>query len=1012
MSDMMRPLSFEHLMGWARQELAHDSAIFGIHTTSFWHPDDRRTITDSFGDQIANPVGPAAGPSTQLSNNILACYLSGARFMELKTVQKMDGAELMACVPKPCIEMMDEGYNCEWSTELTVQAAFDEYVRAWFACAFWGVELGIGWVGDVAFNMSVGYDLEGIKLPKIDDFIEGLKDASATPVWAECHDWLAANLDSFENFTADDLAKIPTQISNSVTLSTLHGCPAGEIESIAMHLITEKGLNTFVKCNPTMLGYDYARDALDRLGFDYIAFDDHHFTADLQFSDAVPMLHRLADAAAERGVRFGVKLTNTFPVQVKAGELPSEEMYMSGRSLLVLSMSLALKLSEAFDGALPISYSGGVDALNIESILSTGIQPVTVATSVLKPGGPERFAQMARRAAAVMTDAGAIDVAKLRSVVAAIFEDPTYHKRYREKFPSRKTGSDLPLVDCFKAPCEDGGCPIHQQIPEYLELTAAGKYDEAFKVIALDNTSPTINGVLCAQNCREHCTRLDYDTSIHIRDVKLVASDHAQDAFSAAQVAPPLVTDKKIAIIGAGPAGIGAAIFLRRNGIDVDVFEKLDGPYGIVRYIIPKFRISEEQIQRDFKLATDLGVNFHFNADPEYDVAELKKTYSHVIIATGSWGKCMSPVREGQELVIDALDFLWDYVTEGTARVGKRVAVVGAGDVAMDCVRAASRIDGVEKAFIVYRRNEPNMPATQEEVNTVRAEGLEIIELLAPQTYDGAVLHCEEMVLGDKDDSGRRSMRGTGRFVDVAADTVIGATGATINTEPYLRNGLLLDDRGRAVLDYDFRSTVENVFVIGDGRLGPKTIVQAIADAKTAARAIMRDVDVVADYDQPHPTVHENPTDIRSKRALLVLPKHGADEGSRCLACQDVCEICTEVCPNRANVSVQVGGFADPFQIVHIDGLCNECGNCATFCPHSGRPYKDKITTFWTHEDFEESTNAGFLRTDEGYLVRLPSGEVTGIVGAEDERLPRDMAAVLRALQSDYDYLLAAPAGK
>jgi len=1013
MSDLMRPMSFAHLMSWARAELAADGAIFGVHSSKMWRPASARVITDSFGGTIANPVGPAAGPSTQLANNILACYLTGARFMELKTVQKMDGAELRACVAKPCIEMQDEGYNCEWSTELTVEEALTEYVRAWFLCAVWGKELGLGEIGTVGFNMSVGYDLAGIQLPKIDAFIEGLKDASGTATWAECHGWLAEHLDEFEHFTAADLAAIPTQISNTVTLSTLHGCPAGEIESIANYLLTVKGLNTFVKCNPTMLGYEYARATMDALGFEYLSFDDHHFLADLQFSDAVPMLTRLKATASERGLKFGVKLTNTFPVEVKAGELPSDEMYMSGRSLLPLSMSLALKLSQAFDGSLAISYSGGVDAFTIADVLATGIQPVTVASTVLKPGGPQRFQQLADAASKVMSDAGPIDVALLDATVAKLLADPMFHKRHREKFGSRKTSSALPLTDCFKAPCEDGGCPINQQIPEYLTLAAAGRYDEAFQVIALDNTAPTINGVLCAQNCREHCTRLDYDQSIHIRQVKLAASDAAQDAFSRAQVAPELKVAEKVAIIGAGPAGIAAAIFLRRNGVDVDVFEKLDGPYGIVRYIIPKFRISEEQIMRDFRLAEDLGIRFHFNADPNYDVDALLQTYAKVVIATGSWGRGQNPVREGQELIVDALDFLWDAWNEGGAKVGKTVAVVGAGDVAMDCVRTAARTEGVEKAFIVYRRNEPNMPATQEEVNDVRAEGLDIIELVAPASYDGKVLHCEKMRLAPVVAGQRRGIEGTGEFVDIEADTVIGATGATIRTEPYVRNGLTLDARGRVALDADHQASKPGVYVVGDGRLGPSTVVQALADAKVAARAILRSLGLTADYDRPHPTVHGDSEAIRGKRALLIRPLQGASEGSRCLTCQDVCEVCTEVCPNRANVSVKVAGFNDPFQIVHIDGLCNECGNCATFCPHAGRPYKDKITTFWTHEDFEESTNVGFLAgADGGYTVRLPGGEVTTIASASDPKLPPTMAAVLAALEADHSYLLAAPAGK
>lgn len=1013
MSDLMRPMSFEHLMTWARAELATDGAIFGVHASKFWRPTSQRTIIDSFGDTLANPVGPAAGPSTQLANNILACYLTGARFMELKTVQKMDGAELRACVAKPCIDMMDEGYNCEWSTELTVQEAFDEYVKAWFLCAVWGKELGLGSAADVAFNMSVGYDLAGIQLPKIDDYIEGLKDASQTPIFIECKAWVAEHLDEFSNFTAADLEAIPAQISNTVTLSTLHGCPAGEIESIAHYLLTEKHLNTFVKCNPTMLGYEYARSTVDALGFDYLSFDDHHFKADLQFEDAVPMLQRLQATATEKGLRFGVKLTNTFPVEVKAAELPSDEMYMSGRSLLPLSMSLALKLSRAFDGKLPISYSGGVDAFTIADVLATGIQPVTVASTVLKPGGPQRFQQLADESVNVMSNAGAIDVELLAATVEKFLADPMFHKRFREKFPSRKTSSALPLTDCFKAPCEDGGCPINQQIPEYLTLSAAGRYDEAFKVIALDNTSPTINGVLCAQNCREHCTRLDYDQSIHIRQVKLAASDAAQDAYSKAQQAPALATDSKVAIIGAGPAGIAAAIFLRRNGVDVDVFEKLDGPYGIVKYIIPRFRIDPEQIMRDFRLATDLGIRFHFNCDPNYDVDELRKTFSHVVVATGSWGRGMNPVKEGQELVVDALDFLWQAWNEGGAKVGKKVAVVGAGDVAMDCVRTAARTEGVEKAFIVYRRNEPNMPATQEEVNDVRAEDLEIIEMVAPVTYDGKVLHCEKMRLAPIVPGQRRGIEGTGEFVDIEADTVIGATGATIVTEPYQRNGIALDARGRAILDVDHMTSQDKVYVVGDGRLGPSTVVQAIADAKVAARAILRDFAITADYDIPHPTVHADTEKIRAKRALLIRPLQQAAEGSRCLTCQDICEVCTEVCPNRANVSVKVEGFSDPFQIIHIDGLCNECGNCATFCPHAGRPYKDKVTTFWTHEDFEESTNVGFLaKAEGGYTVRLPGGTVTDIASSSDAQLPADLATILKTLEANHSYLLAAPAAK
>ncbi len=1007
MGDLMRPMPFAHLMSWALAERRGEESVFGVHASQFWRPDPGRSVLDPFGNTLAVPVGPAAGPQTQLANNIVAAYVSGARFMELKTVQIMDGEQIRQAVAKPCILAEDEGYNCEWSTELTVPEAADEYIKGYVAVAVLAKELGLGDISDVAFNMSVGYDLDGIRDPKIDDFINVMKNAGGTDAFAACREWVEAHLDDLVHFTKDDLDALDPVISSSVTLSTLHGCPAHEIERIATYLLEEKGLHTFVKCNPTMLGYDAAREALDRLGFDYVAFDDHHFREDLQYDDAVAMFRRLAARADAAGLRFGIKLTNTFPVEVTAGELPSEEMYMSGRSLLPLSLSLAARLSREFSGSLPISFSGGVDAFNVADILATGIQPVTVATTILKPGGVMRFRQMASAAADVMTDFAGIDVARLDSTVDAVFADERYHKRYREKIRSRKTDSDLPLVDCFKAPCQDGGCPIHQQIPEYLALAAAGRLTEAFDVIAVDNTAPTITGVLCSQQCRDHCTRLDYDQSIEIRGVKLQAADGAQDAFVAAATAPEVRTAQRAVVIGAGPAGIAVATFLRRNGMDVDVFEKLDGPYGIVRYIIPGFRISREQIERDYRLAVSAGVRFHFNADPDYSVAELRRSYDHVVIATGSWGRGQNPLREGQELVLDSLDFLWQANNEGGATVGRRVAVIGAGDVAMDCVRTAQRMPGVEEAIIVYRRTEPFMPATQHEVNLVRDEGITMLQLLGPISFDGAVLRCEQMALGSLDASGRRSASGTGTFVDIRVDTVIGATGATIDTSRYAANGLELDERGRVRLDESYQSCVPGVYVIGDGRLGPDTIVRAIADAKVVASAILHRAGLGVDFQRIWTHEHITRAEAVDRRGLMIAAINGRTEASRCLACDEVCEICTEVCPNRANVAVLVPGFADPRQIVHIDGLCNECGNCGTFCPHAGLPYRDKITVFWSHADFEDSTNAGYLPLGDGrYRVRDESGAVFEHSVGEGCLAP-EMDQVLAVLEDRYPYLLS-----
>ena len=255
MSDLMRPIPYGQLLDWVLTEYRNRGSIFGVSKV-VKKEGDKFPI---FGGGIETVFGPAAGPNTQLSQNIIASYAAGARWFELKTVQKMDGRELAACVPKPCIASGDECYNCEWSTELEVKEAYEEYVKAWFINRILAREFGLGDPDGFVFNMSVGYTLEGIKSPKITAFLDGMRDAGA---------------------------------SNSVTISTLHGCPPEEIEHIANYLIGERGLNTYVKCNPTLLGYDFCRKTLDKLGYDYIAFDDRHFREDLQWEDAVPMFER------------------------------------------------------------------------------------------------------------------------------------------------------------------------------------------------------------------------------------------------------------------------------------------------------------------------------------------------------------------------------------------------------------------------------------------------------------------------------------------------------------------------------------------------------------------------------------------------------------------------------------------------------------------------------------------------------------------------------------------------
>ena len=526
MSDIMRPMPFAHLMNWILGEYRTTQSIFGV--SKLTRRGDGKALP-IFDEKIETPFGPAAGPHTQLAQNIVAAYAAGSRFFEVKTVQIMDGEELSKCVSKPCITAADECYNCEWSTELTVPQAFAEYVKAWFACKLLARELELGDPDGFVFNMSVGYDLKGIQSPKVDAYIEGMKDASSTEVWKECMDWALSNLDKFEKVDEAYVKAITPHVSTSITESTLHGCPPDEIERIATYLITEKNLNTYVKCNPTLLGYEFARKTLDGLGYDYIAFDDHHFLEDLQWEDAVPMFHRLMKLTGERGLEFGVKITNTFPVDVKAGELPSQEMYMSGRSLYPLSLALAARLAREFKGKLRISYSGGADIHSVRKLYDAGIWPITMATTILKPGGYQRFHQIAGALADIdYTPWIGVDPARAAALVESIPADGHYRKPMKP-IPSRKLDQKVPLIDCFTAPCRDG-CPIHQDIPAYLMRVNAGKYEEALEVILRRNPLPFITGTICSHRCQDKCMRNAYDESVYIRQQKLKAAEGGFDS--------------------------------------------------------------------------------------------------------------------------------------------------------------------------------------------------------------------------------------------------------------------------------------------------------------------------------------------------------------------------------------------------------------------------------------------------------------------------------------------------
>lgn len=1035
----MQGMPLGQLLDWVTTEYQTSQSIFGIPEEKFFRPRLKKGIK-IFGQEMAMPVGPAAGPHTQLAQNIAAAYLCGSRFFELKTVQVMDRLS----IPKPCIHAQDEGYNTEWSTELSIDDAYAEYVKAWFLLHFLADYLELARSTDFIFNMSVGYDLPGIQTPQVDGFIEGLKNATGREIFQEC----LAVLRERGSDKGDPgwVKRISPQICQSITLSTMHGCPPAEIEAICRYLLAEKKLHLFVKMNPTLLGYDWVRQTLNQMGYCYIQLKEDSFRHDLGYADGCDMLHRLQKYAGEQGREFGVKLSNTLPVAIRQGELPGEEMYMSGRALYPLTINLALQLAKEFQGLLPISFSGGGDCFNLHEVYATGIRPLTMATTLLKPGGYLRLRQITGELEAKLEKPpeAAIHIERLAKLAADALLDVHHQKSWRP-VASRKLKKKLPLLDCFIAPCQEG-CPIGQDIPEYIRLVGLGQYAAAYRLIAARNPLPAITGEICDHPCTAKCTRLDYDTPVCIREMKKIAAEKGSSDFLSQAAAVPPANHISVAVIGAGPAGLAAGYFLAGQGFAVTIFDQHQQAGGTVAQIIPDFRISQQAISHDLALIASRGVHFSLGVEPEFSLTKLQaEGFKYICLAIGSGQSQALELTGEQQNILAAIPFLAAYKKDPAAiSLGRKVAVIGGGNSAMDAARAAARVPGVEKVTVVYRRSRELMPAHAEEIAAAAEEGIIIRELLQPISLAAGILKCQVMRLGQPEADGRqRPEAEAGHFVDINADTVIAAIGERLADGVLRQNGLAFDPHGHLIHHPEtLETSMANVFIGGDALTGPATVVRAIADGRQMAESICAKegrlwISPLAQSTDADP---QRSLSIQRKKGLLQSVLANEAEANRCLECGLLCNICVEVCPNRANIMVKAAAGLQYNQVVHLDALCNQCGNCATFCPYDGAPYRDKLTLYKDESDFSADENSGCYLVQGGdksrFHVRVdgrrffcsllsseesdhaagvlipeqaePTGKSIEIEpGGQIDQIGQKMISILDALWRDHRYLFA-----
>lgn len=1002
MTDSFSILPLNELLKIILNQHENTKTIFGISEDLFFVPHQNEALcTKRFDKILETPIGVAAGPQTQLAQNIVASWLTGARFIELKTIQTLDELE----VSKPCIDMQDEGYNCEWSQELKILESIDQYLNAWIIIHILRDKFNWDNSDDpgVIFNMSVGYDYKGILKDNVQWFFKKMADSSEE---------LKEKIESIKSIYPNVInLKISSQISNNITLSTMHGCPSDEIELIGEYLITEKKLHTAIKLNPTLLGKEKLYEILHDSGFE-TEVPDIAFEHDLKYHEALRIIRNLQKKADDNNLQFSIKLTNTLESNNNKEVFSKGEnmMYMSGKPLHPISINLAYQLQSEFNGKLDISFSGGADAFNIADIVNCGLVPVTVCTDLLKPGGYGRLHQYIKTLNSSVPEGNSPNarLSKLKQYADGIHKNNNY-KKIGFHDPSIKTNRSLGNFDCTYAPCVDT-CPTNQGIPDYMYYTAQGDFDKAAKIIRQTNPFPHTTGMVCDHLCQTKCTRINYDSPVLIREIKRFIAETADQNLSNQKLVLKSTATKKVAIIGAGPSGLSCAYYLAQAGMRVDVYESKSKSGGMVTAAIPSFRLTDEAISIDIEKIVAAGVKIHYDSKINKDkFVKIEKENDFIYIGTGA--QISKPlIIDGINSmgVLDPLDFLFNVKEGKDTLIGNNVIIIGGGNTAMDAARTAFRVVGKGGSVtVVYRRTIKQMPADLGEIKAVLDEGIKILELSAPlkiNSKNGKVisLSCKKMILGEKDESGRaKPIEIQDSEFDLTADTIIPAIGQDLDID-FAKSDDLVTVGG------SYQTKLENIFIGGDALRGASTAINAIGDGRKAAQEIIDKAGIDFNTNQETNRLAQSHNQLMIKKTERIRPQsivetninhrknfnlvsttlteeEAIKEASRCLLCDEVCDICTTVCPNLAfhsydvtpikyqlqnisiideNIKVSEGNtfeIKQKHQILHIADWCNQCGNCDTFCPSSGSPYIDKPHLYLDKEAFDNEQDGFFL---------------------------------------------------
>lgn len=387
-------------------------------------------------------------------------------------------------------------------------------------------------------------------------------------------------------------------------------------------------------------------------------------------------------------------------------------------------------------------------------------------------------------------------------------------------------------------------CPAGVDIPGYIALISEGRYEDAVKLIRKDNPLPAVCAYVCEHPCENRCRRNMIDDAINIRGLKRFAVDNAGDVPAEEKIDS---TGKKVAIIGGGPSGLSAAYYLSIMGHDVEIFEQRKKLGGMLRYGIPSYRLPREILDREINTILSTGVKVHTGITVGKDITidELKDKFDAIYIAIGAHaGKMMDIEGQDAEGVTSAVEILRQIGDEEYPDFrGKKVVVVGGGNVAIDVARSAVRL-GAEKVTIVYRRRKVDMPAMVEEVEGAIAEGVEILDLYSPVKVEKdennrvKALWIQSQIVGPIQGGRPKPIRANKDIERIECDIVVSAIGQGIESREFEKEGIPVTKGVIDALDTTAIRDIPGVFSGGDCVSGPATVIRAIAAGKVAAANI------------------------------------------------------------------------------------------------------------------------------------------------------------------------------